>query len=64
MRRKVPDPFGVFFLAGRIFLSHNFPCSTHTGDQMVFFLLNVVELVGLLLTFKPFLEVPEQFESR
>ncbi|KAJ1274034.1 hypothetical protein BS78_05G032300 [Paspalum vaginatum] len=30
------------------------------GDQMVFFLLNVVELIGLILTFKPFLAVPEQ----
>jgi len=51
----------VFFLA---LLSPKFPCSTHTGDQMVFFLLNIVELVGLLLTFKPFLAVPEQFDSR
>ncbi|XP_066336646.1 protein ZINC INDUCED FACILITATOR-LIKE 1-like isoform X1 [Miscanthus floridulus] len=34
------------------------------GDQMVFFLLNIVELVGLLLTFKPFLAVPEQLDSR
>ncbi|WVZ54618.1 hypothetical protein U9M48_005387 [Paspalum notatum var. saurae] len=30
------------------------------GDQMVFFLLNIVELLGLILTFKPFLAVPEQ----
>ncbi|XP_044461409.1 protein ZINC INDUCED FACILITATOR-LIKE 1-like [Mangifera indica] len=29
------------------------------GDQMVFFILNVVELIGLLMTFKPFL-VPYQ----
>ncbi|KAJ3684370.1 hypothetical protein LUZ61_013534 [Rhynchospora tenuis] len=28
------------------------------GDQMVFFLLNLVELIGLILTFKPFLGVP------
>nr|ACG25327.1 carbohydrate transporter/ sugar porter/ transporter [Zea mays] len=34
------------------------------GDQMVFFLLNVVELVGLILTFKPFLAVPERCDSR
>ncbi|AQK57211.1 carbohydrate transporter/ sugar porter/ transporter isoform 2 [Zea mays] len=34
------------------------------GDQMVFFLLNAVELVGLLLTFKPFLAVPEQYDTR
>ncbi|XP_062196912.1 protein ZINC INDUCED FACILITATOR-LIKE 1-like [Phragmites australis] len=32
------------------------------GDQMVFFLLNVVELLGLILTFKPFLAVPEQYD--
>ncbi|KAJ6690705.1 hypothetical protein OIU85_006905 [Salix viminalis] len=25
------------------------------GDQIVFFVLNVVELIGLLMTFKPFL---------
>ncbi|KAG2622854.1 protein ZINC INDUCED FACILITATOR-LIKE 1-like isoform X1 [Panicum virgatum] len=31
------------------------------GDQMVFFLLNVIELLGLILTFKPFLAVPEQY---
>jgi hypothetical protein len=31
---------------------------------MVFFLLNAVELVGLLLTFKPFLAVPEQYDTR
>ncbi|PAN15901.1 hypothetical protein PAHAL_3G018700 [Panicum hallii] len=30
------------------------------GDRMVFFLLNVIELLGLILTFKPFLAVPEQ----
>ncbi|XP_044512375.1 protein ZINC INDUCED FACILITATOR-LIKE 1-like [Mangifera indica] len=29
------------------------------GDQMVFFILNVVELIGVLMTFKPFL-VPYQ----
>ncbi|XP_062202108.1 protein ZINC INDUCED FACILITATOR-LIKE 1-like isoform X3 [Phragmites australis] len=34
------------------------------GDQMVFFLLNVVELLGLILTFKPFLVVPEQYERK
>ncbi|XP_022752842.1 probable peptide/nitrate transporter At3g43790 isoform X1 [Durio zibethinus] len=28
------------------------------GDQMVFFVLNVVQFVGLLLTFKPFLAEP------
>jgi len=28
---------------------------------MVFFLLNVIELLGLILTFKPFLAVPEQY---
>ncbi|KAJ8635324.1 hypothetical protein MRB53_009591 [Persea americana] len=30
------------------------------GDQMVFFILNVVELIGALLTFKPFLDLPER----
>lgn len=30
----------------------------YAGDQMVFFLLNVVEFIGLLMTFKPFLRVP------
>ncbi|VAH92840.1 unnamed protein product [Triticum turgidum subsp. durum] len=33
------------------------------GDQMLFFLLAVVELVGLVWTFKPFLVVPDQFAS-
>lgn len=33
------------------------------GDQMVFFLLNVVEFLGLVLTFKPFLAVPEQYDA-
>ncbi|XXG52737.1 hypothetical protein AAC387_Pa03g0974 [Persea americana] len=30
------------------------------GDQMVFFILNVVELIGALLTFKPFLVLPDR----
>ncbi|PHT25441.1 Protein ZINC INDUCED FACILITATOR-LIKE 1 [Capsicum baccatum] len=29
------------------------------GDQLVFFILNVIEFLGLLLTFKPFLQEPE-----
>ncbi|KAM3339278.1 protein ZINC INDUCED FACILITATOR-LIKE 1 isoform X1 [Capsicum galapagoense] len=29
------------------------------GDQLVFFVLNVIELLGLLLTFRPFLKEPE-----
>jgi hypothetical protein len=33
------------------------------GDQMVFFLLNLFELLGLILTFKPFLAVPEQHDT-
>ncbi|XP_048570110.1 protein ZINC INDUCED FACILITATOR-LIKE 1-like isoform X1 [Triticum urartu] len=33
------------------------------GDQMLFFLLAIVELVGLVWTFKPFLVVPHQFSS-
>ncbi|VAH93998.1 unnamed protein product [Triticum turgidum subsp. durum] len=32
------------------------------GDHMVFFLLNMIELLGLVLTFKPFLAVPEQYD--
>jgi hypothetical protein len=30
---------------------------------MVFFLLNIIELLGLLLTFKFFLAVPDQSDS-
>uniref|UniRef100_A0A7C9A7U4 Major facilitator superfamily (MFS) profile domain-containing protein n=1 Tax=Opuntia streptacantha TaxID=393608 RepID=A0A7C9A7U4_OPUST len=30
------------------------------GDQMVFFILNVVQILGLLLTFKPFLAQPSE----
>uniref|UniRef100_A0A0D9WW66 Major facilitator superfamily (MFS) profile domain-containing protein n=1 Tax=Leersia perrieri TaxID=77586 RepID=A0A0D9WW66_9ORYZ len=33
------------------------------GDQMVFFMLFVVEFIGLVWTFKPFLAMPEQFSS-
>jgi len=33
------------------------------GDQIVFFLLVIIEFVGLVWTFKPFLVVPEQFSS-
>uniref|UniRef100_A0A0E0F2D9 Major facilitator superfamily (MFS) profile domain-containing protein n=1 Tax=Oryza meridionalis TaxID=40149 RepID=A0A0E0F2D9_9ORYZ len=33
------------------------------GDQMVFFLLNIFELLGLILTFKPFLAVPQQHDT-
>ncbi|CAD6268824.1 unnamed protein product [Miscanthus lutarioriparius] len=36
----------------------------HTGDQMVFFLLSVVEFLGLVLTFKPFMVMPEQQYDR
>ncbi|KAM0843220.1 hypothetical protein ACQ4PT_057857 [Festuca glaucescens] len=32
------------------------------GDQMVFLLLNLTEMLGLLLTFKPFLAVPEHYK--
>ncbi|CAN1346565.1 Probable peptide/nitrate transporter At3g43790 [Linum perenne] len=28
------------------------------GDQMVFFVLNLIQLIGLILTFKPFLALP------
>ncbi|RZC80328.1 hypothetical protein C5167_042902 [Papaver somniferum] len=30
------------------------------GSEMVFFVLNMVEVVGLLMTFKPFLALPQQ----
>lgn len=33
------------------------------GDQMVFFILNVVELIGALLTFEPFLTLPDKSMS-
>jgi hypothetical protein len=35
------------------------PCMYDAGDQMVFFLLNAIELLGLVLTFKPFMAAPE-----
>jgi hypothetical protein len=31
----------------------------NAGDQMIFFLLNMIEVIGLLLTFKPFLALPD-----
>ena len=34
--------------------------SKYAGDHMVFFILNMVELVGLVMTFKPFLWVPDE----
>ncbi|KAL6905685.1 hypothetical protein ACP4OV_003286 [Aristida adscensionis] len=34
------------------------------GDQIIFLILNVVEFIGLILTFKPFLVVPEQYDSK
>ncbi|KAL5203574.1 hypothetical protein ABZP36_008445 [Zizania latifolia] len=34
------------------------------GDQMLFFLLNVIEIVGLVLTFKPFLALPRHSNLR
>ncbi|KAG8089160.1 hypothetical protein GUJ93_ZPchr0011g26914 [Zizania palustris] len=32
------------------------------GDQMVFLLLNLTEIIGLMLTFKPFLAVTQQYK--
>uniref|UniRef100_A0A453HQ79 Major facilitator superfamily (MFS) profile domain-containing protein n=1 Tax=Aegilops tauschii subsp. strangulata TaxID=200361 RepID=A0A453HQ79_AEGTS len=32
------------------------------GDQMIFLILNLVEVIGLVLTFKPFLAVPKQYD--
>jgi len=29
--------------------------TTHTGDEMVFLVLNLVQLVGLILTFIPYI---------
>ncbi|KMZ71591.1 Major facilitator superfamily antiporter, putative, expressed [Zostera marina] len=43
----------LFSLAQKRQLSNFLP-----GDQLVFFVLNAVELLGLLLTFKPFLAKP------
>ncbi|OEL36363.1 Protein ZINC INDUCED FACILITATOR-LIKE 1 [Dichanthelium oligosanthes] len=34
------------------------------GDQMMFFVLNVVQCIGLVLTFKPFLAVPEHYDQK
>ncbi|CAD6258413.1 unnamed protein product [Miscanthus lutarioriparius] len=33
------------------------------GDQMVFLLLNLTEVIGLVFTFKPFLAVPQQYKQ-
>ncbi|XP_021316535.1 protein ZINC INDUCED FACILITATOR-LIKE 1 isoform X2 [Sorghum bicolor] len=33
------------------------------GDQMIFLLLNLTEVIGLVLTFKPFLAVPQQYKQ-
>ncbi|PUZ63371.1 hypothetical protein GQ55_3G062300 [Panicum hallii var. hallii] len=34
------------------------------GDQMVFFILNIVQCIGLVLTFKPFLAVPDHYDLK
>ncbi|GMG98839.1 hypothetical protein Nepgr_000679 [Nepenthes gracilis] len=34
------------------------------GDQMVFFVLNVVQFIGLVMTFKPFLALPRTHRGR
>ncbi|KAF7043292.1 hypothetical protein CFC21_052674 [Triticum aestivum] len=34
------------------------------GDQMIFLILNLVEVIGLVLTFKPFLAVPKQYDFK
>ncbi|CAL5097737.1 unnamed protein product [Urochloa decumbens] len=34
------------------------------GDQMVFFVLNIVQCIGLVVTFKPFLAVPEHYDLK
>jgi len=55
--------FRIFDNLVSIFFSfHNL--NPHTGDQMVFFLLNVVEFLGLVLTFRPFMAMPEQQYDR
>uniref|UniRef100_A0A5B7B9V3 Major facilitator superfamily (MFS) profile domain-containing protein n=1 Tax=Davidia involucrata TaxID=16924 RepID=A0A5B7B9V3_DAVIN len=44
----------LFSWAQRHQNAHLFP-----GDHMVFFILNLIELIGLLMTFKPFLALPD-----
>ncbi|CAL4911044.1 unnamed protein product [Urochloa decumbens] len=34
------------------------------GDQMVFFVLNIVQCIGFVVTFKPFLAVPEHYDLK
>uniref|UniRef100_A0ACD6A3I9 Uncharacterized protein n=1 Tax=Avena sativa TaxID=4498 RepID=A0ACD6A3I9_AVESA len=34
------------------------------GDQVIFVILNVVELIGLMLTFKPFLSLPKRYDFK
>ncbi|EMS51903.1 hypothetical protein CFC21_068820 [Triticum aestivum] len=34
------------------------------GDQMIFLILNIVEVIGLVLTFKPFLAIPKQYDFK
>ncbi|WVZ85309.1 hypothetical protein U9M48_032254 [Paspalum notatum var. saurae] len=34
------------------------------GDQMVFFILNVVQCIGLVFTFKPFLAISEHYDLK
>jgi hypothetical protein len=36
----------------------------HAGDHMLFFVLNVVQCIGLVMTFKPFLAVPEHYDLK
>nr|CBX25426.1 hypothetical_protein [Oryza glaberrima] len=38
------------------------PAGAGVLDQMVFLLLNLTEVIGLMLTFKPFLAVPQQYK--
>jgi hypothetical protein len=35
----------------------------HAGNLMVFLLLNLIEAIGLVLTFKPFLALPQQYKQ-
>ncbi|VAI15847.1 unnamed protein product [Triticum turgidum subsp. durum] len=53
-----PAGAGILFLVG----TEAPACSVLSSDQMVFLLLNVTEVLGLLLTFKPFLAVPQHYK--
>ena len=60
----VSDWSSFFLKKTKVFLIDphmHFAC-VYAGDQMVFLLLNLTELIGLILTFKPFLAAPQQYK--